>query len=313
MVRNPSSSLLLLATLPLLSLCGTAAAQPLDVLTAAWGAGADAVTRAPSNESAAIGPMSFALCPDGGAWILDQLQQRVVQLDAQGRMVRTVALPSTTYNGLAVRPSGHLVLLDRLVGRHLRVLDPNGRTLREVPIEGDGISEGGGVTALLDRPDGIWLEYDRTHSVQVLDATLEPCERRQVSGRPSALAGATLVAGLDGAGAVVVQRQGARLSLSDRDPIRRILWVEDDTAGRLLVVYETALWDSTGQQLVRHTVVGRWLDPNGKTLLRFESPYSLTEYEQYREIRLDTTQRPARVVQMAFTEAGLRLVAWRLP
>ncbi len=283
---------------------------PDVVLELPWGSGAAEVSRVIGDEASSEGPMSFAIDADGSMLILDQIASRVLRFAPDGTLLGAVAVPGNAFNGLEVGPKGQLVLLDRLVKRAVVVLDPRTGQAREYAIEGPGIAEGGGVTALLIDADGVWLEYARTHSVRLLNAALQPCPRTVVAGRPG-LSG-NLVAALDGAGGVVLRRgltdgRVAELTFSELDHIGRLVELQERPGFGVFAAYHTVRYDAAGN-LIRDRLVGRLLDADGKTAGRFESRHTDTALEQYRTFRFT---RSGDAYQMALTPAGLRLMRWR--
>jgi hypothetical protein len=273
-----------------------------------------AVGRIFGDESASEGPMSFALEPDGGALVLDQVNQRVLRLDAEGRARGTIELPSATFEDVEQYEGRAVLALDRLVGKVLRVMDREGALLAEVPVEGRGIENGGSITAMLPRPDGVWLEVDHRHSVKLLDRQLQPCERQVILGRPIAN-GQSLRAELDGNGGVLVstagraEREAAQTAaLAAEAPVERILWLDADARGRVhVVMHEVDRATTAPFQPVSQQYLAVVLDEQLHELSRTPIPWTPTEFEQNVEFRVAPD---GHLVQMAFTQEGVLLLAW---
>lgn len=273
-----------------------------------------AVGRVLGDESASEGPMSFALEPGGGLLVLDQVNARVLELDGQGDVEGVIALPSRTFDDVEQYEGRAVVALDRLVGRVLRVMDRQGELLVEVPLEGRGIEQGGAVTAMLPRPDGVWLEVDHRYSVRVLDRALQPCERQVVLGRPIAN-GRSLRAALDGNGGVVLATAGRAVAAAEESatlrggaPIERIVWLDADRRGRIHVALHEVLRAAEapfGVESERTLLLV--LDEHLREISRVESPFVHTELDQRVEVRVASD---GRAWQMAFTPAGVLLVDW---
>ncbi len=216
---------------------------PEIVLEVPWGSEDRALSRKTGNESSPEGPMAFAVSGLGEIFVLDQIRARVVRFAPDGAFDGALDLPGSTFQDMELVGDRHLVLLDRLVRQSLLVIDLVTGARRETGILGEGIPEGGGVTSALALPDGVWLEYARIHSVKVLDADLQPCQRVVVPGRPSWWGPGALEAALDLAGGADIRtRDGAgvitaRIRLEDREPIGRLVWLQDDREGNLWVVY----------------------------------------------------------------------------
>ncbi len=288
----------------------TAEARPFLFL--AWD---QDVGRVLGDESDSWGPMSFAVKADGGVLVLDQANLRILDFDPTGVPLASYALPSTTFDDVA-EAGGHLVLaLDRLVSRTLLVLDRDGEIVTELDLAGRGIENPGLITALIPRPDGVWLEVSHRHSVRVLDAAMRPCERTVLLGRPTP-DGRALIGKLDrGAG-------GARLLVGPRDgsapgvealvtgdwPVRRIVTLDATARGGVLAVLHEAVFSAVSPFRVqdeRYRIVRLDADLQ-ETGLSF-SPWTLTELDQRGELRLGPD---GRAWQMFFTWEGVHVVTW---
>jgi hypothetical protein len=168
------------------------------IVSAPWGSGPGEIGRTRPSEGAPEGPMSFAMDARGRIHVLDQVNSRI-QIFEKGKEPRAVPLPSDTYQDIEIDSRGNTVVLDRLVTGTIAFIDDAGTISHSVPIVGPGVPEGGGVTALLARADGVWVEVEHTTSVRVADASGAPDrERPIVQGRPSADGSARLSASLAG-------------------------------------------------------------------------------------------------------------------
>lgn len=265
---------------------------PQIALQVPWGSGGAMIALRDGNESSPEGPMSFAVASSGDVYVLDQVSSRVVHFRPDGSVVGEVALPGDTFQDIEIAPDGRLLVLDRLVRQSVLIADETTGASREVPILGEHISEGGAVTALLARADGVWLELEHRLSVRILDDRLDPCERTVVTGRPSAAAGRTLVAALDGAGGALVEwvsREGAvvqRLPITAEGPIARIAWLEDDARGSLMIALHVVRLDEDGVEVVAEHTEIQTFSAIGERGPVVRSPHVLTEYEQLRELDL---------------------------
>jgi hypothetical protein len=282
----------------------------------------ETVGRILGNEADSEGPKSFAVKPDGGVLLLDQVNLRVLDLDADGELIRYIPLPDSTFDDVEQYNGQAVLVLDRLVARTLLVMDLIGTPLAEVVLEGRGIGRSGLVTAMLPRSDGIWLEVGHRHSVKVLDRHLQPCTRQIVLGRP-AERGHSLHGALDGRGGITLARTPrndrpatpaatatatGRVTLTGQAPIRRIVWLDEDTEGAVYAVMHEAVFAPTTpfrveQERYRMVI----LDEQLRELARLESPWVLTLYNQRVEIRVGPDRR---LWQMAFTDDGVLLLRW---
>jgi hypothetical protein len=294
-----------------------AATDPEIVVSAPWGAGSDELGRtADDPEGAPIGPMSFAVAADGRIWILDPVNRRLVRF-ANGRADRWIPLAGDAWQDVALGPDGGLWILDRLVGRRLERLDESGRPVASIPVEGAGVREGGGVTALLPRDDGVWLEVEHTRSVRVADAQGAAAHYRiEAFGRPAGPSGRSLFARRDGSRAVEVRALDTRSELLREvttvafdDPVWRIAALEARTNDEVVLAAHLVREGPAPTFAVAfETLEVRVLAPDLSERRRFRTTPSVGAWEQFREFRVapDGT-----IFQMAFVEAGVEVRRWR--
>lgn len=270
------------------------------------------VGRIDGQEADSEGPKSFAVQPDGSVIVLDQVNLRILRVRADGTLADAVRLPSPTFDDLEVFGDGSLLVLDRLGTKRLIVLRPDGAVVREVEVEGRGIEQAGLITAMLPRPDGVWLEVRHRYSVKVLDRRLEPCTRQVVLGRP-VRNGLSLVGKLDRGGATVTLQGRARsgtersVRLVGGAPVRRIVWLDADERGHVhAVLHEVERSEESPFRVLQERYTMVELDGDLREIRRRESPWTLTLYDQRVEFRVG----PGGLWQMAFAADGVRLVDW---
>jgi hypothetical protein len=270
------------------------------------------VGRIIGNESDSEGPKSFAVRPDGGVLILDQVNHRILDLRSDGSLAGRLPLPSSTFDDVASFEGGMVLALDRLVTKTLLVMDAGGSILAEVPVEGRGIEHAGLVTALLPRPDGVWLEVQHRYSVKVLNRQLRSCTRSIVLGRPI-VNGLSLIGKLERGGATLsIRGRGSDTSehsvtLTAQAPIRRIVWLDADAKGHVhAVLHEVQRSDASPYQVLLERYWMIELDERLHEIRRTQSPWPLTLYDQRVEFRLG----PGGLWQMAFTPKGVRVIDW---
>jgi hypothetical protein len=205
------------------------------VFFAPWGSGEGRLGRRVAEESDPEGPMGFFVDDAGRAAVLDQVNSRVV-LFSDGKQIKEIGLPADTYQDLQLDEDGNLVVLDRLAQRSVDLFDSEGRQISHVQLEGSGVPEGGGTTAVFLRDDGVWVEVEHTSLVRVADARGRPDpDRPQVNGRFSADGAWLLSAAKEGRqSAVVLARPtwpGSKTrhpSVSWRKGWRRSCWARTD-------------------------------------------------------------------------------------
>ena len=143
-----------------------------------WGTGADRVGRLIPKEGAPEGPMSFDRAPKGTLAVLDQVNQRVLFLDAEGNPKGFLPLPGPTFQDLRLVNEGTVAVMDRLKRKEILVFSTSGELLGKTSLEGTFVKEGGGITALLVQQDGLWVEVEHRYSVLVADLKGHPVSDR---------------------------------------------------------------------------------------------------------------------------------------
>lgn len=293
-----------------------AAEGPELVLELPWGSGGTMLGRIDGNESASVGPFSFTVSPAGDIYILDQVNLRIVKVFADGSWGGDVALPAPRCEDIAVAQDGSIVLLDRLDRKAVFVLDGKTGTVREAGVEGKGIPEGGLVTAMFLENDGVWLEVENAWVVRILDAALLPGDRTVLLGRKFDGLDVTLIAKR-------LPPRGARLWLQELDTgavaagkdfgfpydlERIIFWGRDSRKNIVAVFHLMQQGDQHPYPVVHEAVVGLRLDRNLVETGSFSSPYPAREWMQLKEFEVDPG---GAVWQMAFTDAGVKILRWR--
>lgn len=293
----------------------TRAGEEELVLRAAWGSGSAELGRRGGDESAPEGPMSFAVAPDGRVVVLDQANARLAVFGADGRFAEARPLPADTYQDLGL-VGDTVVLLDRLARRTVDWLSPKGDVVHRVAVEGGDVREGGGVTALLVRSDGVWLEYDHRRSVLVADRDGTPrATRTSVTGRPYDAPDLRAHARLAGPRAVEVWTVGrkdevirAHAELVFARPVARIVALDLDAEGRVFLVAH--LRDESPEApfaITGEALQVRVLAPTLEELQRVELPPSVGPWEQLREV---VVTESGALYRMAFTSEGVEVRRW---
>ena len=210
-----------------------------------------------------------------------------------------------------------MLVLDRLVRSSLLVLAPDGSLLDEVAVLGPGVPQGGGITGLLSRGDGVWVEYGHTHSVRVLDHRLLPTSREIQPGRPlddTTSMGARLN-GLGGA-EVWIQEHPSSLEVAWRElfmsrDIRRIVWLDTTPQGGVVAVFHLLEREPVSPwRVIYEETAGVVLDQALNPVAELRSPHVINEFEQFREFFVSNT---GAVYQMAFSQKGVKFLCWRTP
>jgi len=298
--------------------------------------------RTAGNESSPQGPMSFAVQPDESIVLLDQVNFRVATFGANGTLESEIPLPADTFQDLTVWPDGTVLALDRLVLRSLVALQPGRPATPLLAVEGEGTPEGGAITALLTSPDGVYFEYLHSLSVRVLGNDLRPLPETLpcpegpplplpspketpsptcsvLQGRPGATPGSSMSATLTPSGVEIALRPGPNtLPVTAVLPtpeglLPRIAALEADALGRVyLAVHYMEFLPDEPTFPVAEWVEGTVFDPDLRVVATFLSPYTISEWEQFREF---VVSGDGAIYQMSFHDGGVRITrwSWRIP
>ncbi len=269
---------------------------PRIALRTTWGTGPRQLGRKQAAESAPEGPASFIVDDAGRAFVLDQVNLRI-QVYKDGKRLRSIPLPADTFEDIALMPDGSIAVLDRFSRKTVRVMDAQGQLLSEVNLEGPSVSEGGAVTGLFARDDGLWVEVAHGRLVRITDASGQAdAQRPWEAGRFMASSSKVLSAALDGryaaklitrpavAGKAVGQRL-ARVEFDQR--LAHLTALESDAAGN---VYLGALTVRRRQSAPYDVLEQRSqvviVSAAGQELRRVALPAPVTALEFLRSVRV---------------------------
>ena len=271
-------------------------AGPQVALRATWGTGPMQLGRMQAAESSPEGPASFLVDEAGRAFVLDQVNLRI-QVYEQGRLKRSIPLPADTFEDLALMPNGNVAVLDRLSRRTVRLMDARGQLVSEVNLEGPGVGEGGAVTGLFARDDGLWVEVAHGRLVRITDASGQADPQRPwVAGRFTAGGAKVLSAALDARYAAEIV---TRPAVAGKVPAQRLARVDFDLRLAHLTALETDAAGNVylGALMMRHRqsapvdVVEQRselvvVSPRGHELRRISLPAPVTALEFLRSVRV---------------------------
>jgi hypothetical protein len=257
-----------------------------------WGNGPAEVGRARPSEANAEGPMSLAVDADGTAWILDQVNFRILVLPRFGA-TRGIRLPSSTFQDLALDGSGGVVVLDRLSARTVLALDSGGVVRAAFDIEGRGVPEPGAVTGLFRSGSEWWLEVEHLWTVRVADsAGVSDPARPALPGIPTSDRSASLRAGIHGNVVLLTifpNDTRSRLLACVRfdAPVAQLDALDTDALGRVwLAAHLEDAPDGPAGGFRSEAEVVVLLDPEGIELSRTILPVTAGPDEQLRRARL---------------------------
>lgn len=277
-----------------------------EVFSARWGGSRGELGRRAANESSPEGPMSFAVDARGRAFVLDQVNGRV-QVFEPGAEPHSIPVPGDTYQDVALRKDDGLVLLDRLSKESVAFADARGKVSHEIPLQGEGIAEGGDVTALFQRDDGTWVEVKHANLVKIADADGAPLEDRTIVQGRFGAEGSVLRASKSGERAAFVAERTERgvtplAKVSFDLPVWQLLELDTDRRGRVFLgasLLEEAAAPPFEVLDAREVVVV--LDKDGTELSRLELPASTGPEESFRRIRVGAD---GALYHLAYDERG---------
>jgi hypothetical protein len=151
-----------------------------------WGTGDNQLGHERRQEGDAEGPMSLATDKDGNALVLDQVNGRIVKIGPDGKTRATIKLPVTAAQDLAVGDDGKMAVLDRLSDKTVAIMGPDGKVIGNLPLEGQGVAESGGVTGVFMDGNDVYAEYEHGSLVLLGDTSGNAAaDRTEIPGRPS--------------------------------------------------------------------------------------------------------------------------------
>lgn len=288
------------------------------VLRASWGSGPGSLGTNEPPEGAQTGPMSFAQAPCGALVVLDQANNRL-KLFPPGRSPHSLSLPPGWFEDVALTNEGAIMLLDRLGEGRIVHLTPDGALSAETPLEGPLIATAGGVTGLVTRPDGAWVEVERRRMVHVAKPDGTPVENRtMLPGRPTHDGLNLLSAAIEPPGVVALfsksagPHNGAGRVLArpafELPPLGIVL-LEPDSTGRIFLVVHTALFESEAPfAVVREMLELVLLAADGRELARTSLRPGESGLEQFRKARLGAD---GTLYVLLCDEHGATMMGWQ--
>ncbi|PTL82415.1 hypothetical protein [Vitiosangium sp. GDMCC 1.1324] len=162
--------------------------KPREVIAElGWGSGPSQLGRERLQEGNPEAPMSLAVTPLGDVVVLDQVNGRLVRLDGEGKVLGTTPLTQQTPQDVTVAKDGSLLVLDRLKDKSVAIIDPYTGSLRgELPLQGEGIPNTGGITGTFVEGDSVYVEREHGALIRIGDLSGKvDTTRPEIPGRPT--------------------------------------------------------------------------------------------------------------------------------
>ena len=154
----------------------------------AWGTGPNDFGRHNVPESNPEAPMAISVDAQGNAYVLDQVNGRILRFDKDGKPLEPFPLTQQAPRELTVSPTGATLVLDQGRDKSVAVLDRDGKLIGELPITGKRLSdkEAGLATGIFADADGVYVEKGHAMQFRVGDAAGNPDPNQPLmDGRPT--------------------------------------------------------------------------------------------------------------------------------
>jgi hypothetical protein len=281
------------------------------IVRATWGSGPGELGHERPQEGNAEGPMSFATA-GGELLVLDQVNGRLARFDREtGKPLGTSDAPMTAQD-LAVAKDGTVVLLDRLVGKTVTLVDARGDKTGELPLAPETVGDPGMLTGVFVDGDTVYVEKQHGALVPIGKTDGSPIDEgaASLSGRPTRDGALLLSARITSANAGQASLNAfdrklgalrfARLYQFPR-PARAIVLVDGDARGTLYL-------GVAGAGGVAEIAC---IDPSdGRSIGRVDVPISTTPEESFRDLAVTDD---GTIVVAVRTDEGVTYTTARCP
>ncbi|OJT26619.1 hypothetical protein BO221_00825 [Archangium sp. Cb G35] len=281
-----------------------------------WGSGSSQLGRDRPQEANPEAPMSLAVTPLGDVVVLDQLNGRLVRIGQDGKVLGTTPITQQTPQDVTVARDGTMLVMDRLRDKSVAIIDPETGTLRgELPLQGQGIPEVGGITGTFVDGDSVYVEREHGALVRIGDLSgTADTTRPEVPGRPTRDGRSYILA-------AIIERPSGRLLVNAVDrqtnqqrytreyrvqfPLMYITLLDSDRSGVIYLGVAGELPTGKASPASEPGVRLFCLDPlDGKVLGQADLPLNTMPEETFRDFAvLDE----GGVVYQYRTEAGVSL------
>lgn len=281
-----------------------------------WGGGDGNLGRERPQEGNPEAPMAVALDAQGSAWVLDQVNQRLVKVGKDGKVQQSVPLTMQGPQDLAVGRDGTVAVMDRLLDKTVTLFGPDGKPLGELPVEGKNLEEGGVATGVFVDGEDVYVEREHGDVVRVGDTKgqADP-QREEMPGRPARDGKTFLTASIsspaDGRVAVTAVDRPSLAHRFTRElrlglETHALNLLDTDLAGIIYLGAVVVVPTPGGEAVPKVWLL--CLDPrDGMPLGRAELPANTSADETMREL---TVLDEGGVVYLYRTEEGASLQRW---
>lgn len=210
-----------------------------------WGSGPNDFGRHNVPESNPEGPLTISVDNKGNAFILDQVNGRILRFDKDGKPLPSFQLTQQAPRDIVVSPTGTTLVMDQLRDKTVAVLDTDGKLIGELPVTGKRLNdkENGLATGVFADADGVYVEKGHAMQFRVGDAAGNPDpDQPLMDGRPSREGGLLLSMGLIKASAGrfwvrATDRATGQMKFMREFtlpmPIMQLMFLDSDSSGRL--------------------------------------------------------------------------------
>jgi hypothetical protein len=264
--------------------------------TFGWGSGEGQLAHKRPDEANPEGPMSLARDRFGNVMVLDQVNDRLVKMDKNGKVIGSTPLTVQGAQDLAIAADGTTLVLDRVIDKSVAVIGPDGKLLGELPLEGKNLEEGGAATGVFTDGEDVYVEREHGDLVKIGNTKGKTDgEREEVPGRLSRDGTAYLTAGIAVVGedrvyvsAIEKASKEQRFQREYRlgSPTVGLMLLDTDRSGVIYLAALTMVAIAGKPETERKPMVLLLcLDPlDGRPLGRAELPANMNADETFREM-----------------------------
>jgi hypothetical protein len=278
---------------------------PKTVFSVPWGTSSGSLGKSDPKEGNPEAPMSVVVDKNGTSWVLDQVNQRIVRIDKDGKVIDTIPMHLRGAQDITLAKDGTALVLDRLADKQIAIIGPDGKFKASIAFEGKGIPEPGAVTGVFTDGDKVYVEREHEQLVLVGDTSgkADP-DHKEIPGRPSrdgtfyVNAYLTNVPGLEAiVSATDKASEAHRFTRKITSPVMLggIVLLDTDAAG---IIYLGVLTEAEAPQVTIYC-----LEPtHGAPIGSVSAPANTSPHETFREL---TVLDSGGVLFMSRSESGV--------